>query len=103
MYEPLARPLYDLPDRDPFAPKATGGSHAPEAEVGPERVQVSVRVAFGFLLYVNANVTELVVSVAPSAGDGETNVTVGRPDQASAGTMPTIATTAPTTTAFRRS
>ena len=50
MYEPLARPLYDVPDCDPFAPKATGGSHAPEAEVGPASVQVSVRVAFRLLV-----------------------------------------------------
>ena len=38
--EPLASPLYDLPDCDRFAPKATVASHAPEAEVDPETVQV---------------------------------------------------------------
>jgi hypothetical protein len=35
-------------------------------------VQVSVCVALGVLLYLNANETAFVVSVAPSAGDGGT-------------------------------
>ena len=49
----------------------------PDEDVRPESVHTSVSVAFGFLLYVNANSTEFVVSVAPSAGDGETNVIGG--------------------------
>jgi hypothetical protein len=50
VYEPFARPLYDSPDRDPFAPAATGASQGPVEDVGPSSVQTSVRVAFGFLL-----------------------------------------------------
>jgi hypothetical protein len=49
------------------------GSH-PDLGVGPESEHVSDLVAFGFLAYVNLNETALLASVAPSAGDGDTNV-----------------------------
>ena len=65
-----------MPDCDPV-PDATGASHAADEDVGPERAQTSVRVCLGVLLYVNANCTEFVVSVAPSLGDGLINVIVG--------------------------
>jgi hypothetical protein len=50
--------------------------HAPDEEVGPDRVQVSVCVCFGLRLYVNANDTEPSVR-APDAGEGATNVITG--------------------------
>ena len=40
-------------------------------------MQTSLRVAFGLLLNVKTNATELVASVAPSAGDGGRNVIIG--------------------------
>jgi hypothetical protein len=88
-----------LPGREPFAPEATDAPQAPDEDVRPESAHTSVSVAFGFLLYVNANSTEFVVSVAPSAGDGETNV-IGGPVAAAANaeTMPTRATAATATT-----
>jgi hypothetical protein len=49
-YEPFARALYDVPERDPFFPEATGASQASDDEVGPERTQDRAAVAFGFLL-----------------------------------------------------
>jgi hypothetical protein len=45
--------------------------------VGPSSVQTSSTVAPGFLLYANANETELVVSGGVALGDGTTNVIVG--------------------------
>jgi hypothetical protein len=58
-------------------------------------VHTSVRVAFGVRLYVNANETESLVSVAPSAGDGDTNAIVGRDAaEANAATTPTTAAAA---------
>ena len=44
------RPVYDLPDFEPWDPKATGASHGPDDDVGPDSVQVNVRVAFGLRL-----------------------------------------------------
>jgi hypothetical protein len=40
VYEPFARPLYDLPDCEPV-PEATGASQAPDDDVGPERTVVT--------------------------------------------------------------
>jgi hypothetical protein len=82
VYEPFARPVYEAPDCDPLSPKAVGGSHPPDDEVGPASAQTSDTVAFGILLYVNATLTAFVVSVAPSAGDGGTNVIAGDAAQA---------------------
>jgi hypothetical protein len=47
-----------LPGREPFAPEATDAPQAPDEDVRPESAHTSVSVAFGFLLYVNANSTE---------------------------------------------
>jgi hypothetical protein len=84
-----------MPDWDPL-PDAAGASHGPDEEVGPESAQTSDCVCFGARLYVSANDTELVVSVAPSLGDGLTNVIAGRllelAAEASAAPKPTSAT-----------
>ncbi len=49
VYRPFARPLYDVPDCEPFAPAVTGASQGAIEDVGPASEQTSVRVACGFL------------------------------------------------------